>query len=851
KNNTDFIDGSYKRSNTDDVLGRQWDRAKHLWEELKKTYDKVDGSIIFGLHHQIYTLKQNGSSITDYYHKLNALWKQFDAMIELPKCICNASEGFEKHNQLMKLMQFLMGLDDSYMQIRSCILSKEVLPDVRSAYATISSKESHRVASIRFSGSSQRSQAFAFVSNVPNRIHFQRNNQNFNTRPMPNNMNNNRQSGGSGLVCENCGFHGHTINRYLKIIGYPSDFGKKKFSSQNQKNKGVSNNNYVGTSSSSGFSDEEMATLLSLIKDNRIGKNLVNYGKIVDLGANQHMTYTDKDLNNVLDISHLKIKVGHPNGTEAFISKIGNLRMCHPAEPLMNVLKKSLKFDKPDKDLCWEVCQRAKHTREPFPLSDHISSSLGELVHLDLWRPYRVTSSEGFRNFLTVVDDDTRAVSDSDKVKDVVEKVFQDVNHINFFNLEYPKTPNDDERVDPKLNCDNKKSQSASSGSSESGGISVAADFLVNSRNNADSCDNNFATQDEGVTTLKENVFSKGNMDQNLNSISEDNQNLRRSSKQSVFPKNYNDFVVDSKVKNGIEKYVGNGTWDIVELPKDSKAIGSKWICKIKYQSSGEIDRFKARLVAQSFSQKEVNGYLGGVVDMIAKKFKLEAIDQDHDEGLFDPFFLVGKLCEETSGEIIPGRDGSRGTIKVNGIYNLEKVLKMLDWVFGHKSMECASILHQPNGVGSQEGHLGSFRKLNGVTVAIVAREIPNFDKPEPQPQPLPNYPPLDVSLGSKKGLKPPIKPHNLDSSRMKEVDHLTNHKPPSPRIASFHPKDTYCYYHPCLGDPKKHYGFKPGLLGQSGSIGVDMEMIENDWEIESKEVSFLGREINSPVRPK
>ncbi|GKE48967.1 ribonuclease H-like domain-containing protein, partial [Tanacetum coccineum] len=71
---------------------------------------------------------------------------EYDVMIELPKCVCNASESFKKHTQLLELMQFLMGLDDSYMQIRSSILSRDVLPDVRSAYATISSEESHRVA---------------------------------------------------------------------------------------------------------------------------------------------------------------------------------------------------------------------------------------------------------------------------------------------------------------------------------------------------------------------------------------------------------------------------------------------------------------------------------------------------------------------------------------------------------------------------------------------------------------------------------------------------------------------------------------------------------------------------------
>ncbi|GJZ31949.1 hypothetical protein Tco_0576996 [Tanacetum coccineum] len=72
--------------------------------------------------------------------------------------------------------------------------------------------------------------------------------------------------------------------------------------------------------------------------------------------------------------------------------------------------------------------------------------------------------------------------------------------------------------------------------------------------------------------------------------------------------------------------------------------------------------------------------------------------------------------------------------------------------------------------------------------------------------------------------------------------------------MASSHPKDTYCYYRPCIDDPRKHYGFKPGLLGHSGSLSVDfskLEMIEDDWELESKEVSFLGKGLNLPVRLK
>ncbi|GJU24914.1 hypothetical protein Tco_1163535 [Tanacetum coccineum] len=119
--------------------------------------------------------------------------------------------------------------------------------------------------------------------------------------------------------------------------------------------------------------------------------------------------------------------------------------------------------------------------------------------------------------------------------------------------------------------------------------------------------------------------------------------------------------------------------------------------------------------------------------------------------------------------------------------------------------------------------------------IPLSFRKVPSFDAPEPQLQPLPNCTSLDVRLGDKRGPKPPIKPHSSDSFRMKVVDNLTIHTPPSPHVASFYAKDVYCYHHPCIEDPKQHYGFKPGLLGQSGSQGVDflnLETIENNFLI-------------------
>ncbi|GKE48457.1 hypothetical protein Tco_1479715 [Tanacetum coccineum] len=250
------------------LKGRQWDRVNAV---VLKTYDKVDDFVTFNLHHKINSLSQNGSSIADYYHRLNALWKQFDAL-------------------------FLMGLDDCYMQIRSDILSRDELPDVRSAYSIISSEESHRVVFSFGSGNSQRSQSSVFNSNVGNKNNAQRPQASIsNSRPAnvtrPVNNRNRRRNWGSTLVCEHCGFHGHTIDRCFN---------------------------------SNSFSDDHISKLITLIKENSLNST----GKVVQanmVGANQHLTYTDKDLVNVIDISYLGITVSHLNGTEACITKVRNM----------------------------------------------------------------------------------------------------------------------------------------------------------------------------------------------------------------------------------------------------------------------------------------------------------------------------------------------------------------------------------------------------------------------------------------------------------------------------------------------------------------------------------------------
>ncbi|GKB45413.1 hypothetical protein Tco_0896166 [Tanacetum coccineum] len=129
---------------------------------------------------------------------------------------------------------------------------------------------------------------------------------------------------------------------------------------------------------------------------------------------------------------------------------------------------------------------------------------------------------------------------------------------------------------------------------------------------------------------------------------------------------------------------------------------------------------------------------------------------------------------------------------------------------------------------------------LTNHNIILNSREVPSVDGSEPQL--LPNFPPLNVRLGDKRGPEPPIKPHSPDNFRMKEVDHLTIYTPPLPHVASFYPNDVYCYYHPYIDDPKKHYRFKPSLLGSLTKSFSNSEVIEDD---------FLEEGLSLPIKTK
>ncbi|GJV47744.1 hypothetical protein Tco_1437956 [Tanacetum coccineum] len=120
----------------------------------------------------------------------------------------------------MKLMQYLMGLDDCYQLVRSSLLTRDPLPEVKDAYNVVLRVDSHRGVPESSSVVESKPNATFFVAKTFNNNRRQFNNNNF-TRGSTSNVN---KEPNLNLNCKHYVKVGHTIDRCFKIIGFPQGF---------------------------------------------------------------------------------------------------------------------------------------------------------------------------------------------------------------------------------------------------------------------------------------------------------------------------------------------------------------------------------------------------------------------------------------------------------------------------------------------------------------------------------------------------------------------------------------------------------------------------------------------------
>lgn len=139
-----------------------------------------------------------------------------------------------------------------------------------------------------------------------------------------------------------------------------------------------------------------------------------------------------------------------------------------------------------------------------------------------------------------------------------------------------------------------------------------------------------------------------------------------------------------------IEAHLQNGTWELAQLLPGRRAIGSRWVFKIKCLPDGSIDKYKGRIVAQGYSQvhgihyNEIFASTARMAAMhtvlaiaAAEDLELESVD-------ISTTFLNGDIDAEiymrvpeglkVEGEPRPGEDPKRWVVRLlKGLYGIKQ----------------------------------------------------------------------------------------------------------------------------------------------------------------------------------
>ncbi|KAL0345251.1 UNVERIFIED_CONTAM: hypothetical protein Sradi_4356400 [Sesamum radiatum] len=332
--------------------------ARTLWLDLEERYGECNGPLLYQLLREIASSTQGNKSVVDYFSRLRMIWDELDVLMPTPQCTCGCTCGASKtaadQAVFIRLIQFLMGLSETFDHMRDQLLVMDPIPTVNKAYSMILRVEKQR--EVNMEG----------MDNVDNAVMQVRtgNKKEF----VPRQGQQRTYADKRGLHCSNCDRPGHARDTCFKIHGTPDWYKdlieKRKKEGGNARGYNVRTEEYHCQQHKTDNKEVFMQQLIRLMKgeenqtqmqedplqanfaqlDNFAGKscaftdlydNLSN-SWIVDTGATNHMCANKHILHSILPSSQPTL-VYLPDGTTQSVTHKGSVSL-HPDLTLIDVL---------------------------------------------------------------------------------------------------------------------------------------------------------------------------------------------------------------------------------------------------------------------------------------------------------------------------------------------------------------------------------------------------------------------------------------------------------------------------------------------------------------------------------
>ncbi|KAL0315862.1 UNVERIFIED_CONTAM: Copia protein [Sesamum radiatum] len=373
--------------------------ARDLWLDLHARYGQSNEPMIYEILRGIVSISQGTLTLTGYFSRFKELWDEIVWLEPPPKCLrggcsCDISKVLSERMEAHQVMQFLMGLHDSFDAERSQILMLDPLPNVQKKKRGYVDKRS--------------------------------------------------------LICDNCHKPGHSKDSCFKLYGVPEWY--KSLSDQKKKGTGgkalMANVTKTVDASSSEQNigdlvtellkivksintpsdpvtttyanyvhiDEEFA-VSQLAKSNSVSLTFTQTGCILQDQASRKTLALGTLYEKLYVLNRASFNAVHPSSPPVMSCSVSHCtdvvwhrRLGHASMRVIKQLPIPMTSLGDSAIMPCTICPLAKQSRVPFPLSNSHATCNFDLLHIDLWGPYREYTISGCNYVLTIVDDHSRAL---------------------------------------------------------------------------------------------------------------------------------------------------------------------------------------------------------------------------------------------------------------------------------------------------------------------------------------------------------------------------------------------------------------------------------------------------------